>query len=246
MKILVACEESQAVTIELRKLGHEAYSCDIIECSGGHPEWHTQGDVLPLIKKECADVDGWYFCTMDGTTHHVEKWDMIIAFPPCTHLAVSGARHFEQKRTDGRQREGIEFFCQILNADCEKIAVENPVNIISGNYVETWFPELAAKYGLPLKPTQSIQPWQFGHHASKKTCLWLKGLPCLVPTNIVDAGTFVTTGKDNKKYTEWLAWCKDENGKTIGWNDPRTAKLRSKTFPGIAKAMAEQWAGTEE
>jgi hypothetical protein len=104
--------------------------------------------------------------------------------------------------------------------------------------------QLAEKYGLPVKPSQIIQPWQFGHNASKKTCLWWKGLPCLVPTNIVDAGEFVITGKDNKRYTEWLAWSKDENGKTIGWNDPRTAKLRSKTFPGIAKAMAEQWAGT--
>jgi hypothetical protein len=253
MKILVACEESQAVTTEMRKLGHEAYSCDIIECSGGHPEWHIMQDVLPLLNPSWIPLDaplsgtrihGIEFKTCDGKEHFVNgKWDMILAFPPCTHLAVSGARHFEGKRKDGRQREGIEFFCQILNADCDRIAVENPVNIISGNYVETWFPDLAEKYGLPVKPSQIIQPWQFGHNASKKTCLWLKGLPCLVPTNIVDAGEFVITGKDNKRYTEWLAWSKDENGKTIGWNDPRTAKLRSKTFPGIAKAMAEQWAG---
>ena len=110
MKILVACEESQAVTKELRRLGHESYSCDIEPCSGGHPEWHLQVDALELLKMQ---------------------WDMIIAFPPCTHLAVSGARHFEQKRMDGRQREGIEFFCNILNAKCNRIAVENPVNIIS-------------------------------------------------------------------------------------------------------------------
>lgn len=238
MKILVACEESQAVTIELRKLGHMAFSCDIIECIGGHPEWHIQGDALRLINGNCI------FMTGDGEWHYLQgEWDMLLAFPPCTHLAVSGARHFEGKRKDGRQREGIEFFCEILNAKCGRIAVENPVNIISGDYVQKWFPDLAEKYGLPLKPTQSIQPWQFGHNASKKTCLWLKGLPCLIPTNVVDAGVFVTTGKDNKKYTEWLAWCKDENGKTIGWNDPRTAMLRSKTFPGVAKAMAEQWAG---
>lgn len=222
MKILVACEESQAVTKELRRLGHESYSCDIEPCSGGHPEWHLQVDALELLKMQ---------------------WDMIIAFPPCTHLAVSGARHFEQKRMDGRQREGIEFFCNILNAKCNRIAVENPVNIISGNYVKTYFPELSEKYGLPKKPSQIIQPYQFGHHASKKTCLWLKGLPKLVPTDIVDAGKFITTGKDNKKYTEWLAWCKDESGKSIAWDDPRTAKIRSKTFPGIARAMAEQWAG---
>lgn len=222
MKILVACEESQAVTKELRRLGHESYSCDIEPCSGGHPEWHLQVDALELLKM---------------------KWDMIIAFPPCTHLSVSGARHFAQKRVDGRQREGIEFFCNILNAKCDRIAVENPVNIISGNYVKTYFPELSERYGLPKKPSQIIQPYQFGHHASKKTCLWLKGLPNLVPTDIVDAGKFITTERDNKKYTEWLAWCKDESGKSIAWNDPRTAKLRSKTFPGIARAMAEQWAG---
>ena len=168
---------------------------------------------------------------------------MIIAFPPCTHLAVSGARHFEKKREDGRQREGIELFCKFLEADCDKVAIENPVNIISGNYIKKWFPDIAEKYGLPLKPTQIIQPWMFGHNASKKTCLWLKGINKLEPTEIVDAGNYVITGKDNKKYTEWLAWSKDENGKTIAWNDPMTAKLRSKTFPGIAKAMAEQWAG---
>lgn len=183
------------------------------------------------------------FWTMDNVGHITPaKWDMIIAFPPCTHLAVSGARHFEKKRELGIQRDAVEFFCQILNAKCDKVAVENPVNIIAGNYVKTWFPDLAEKYGLPIKPTQSIHPWQFGHQASKKTCLWLRGLPPLVPTEIVDAGAFVTVGKDNKKYTEWLAWCKDENGKILSWNDPRTAKIRSKTFPGIARAMAEQWA----
>lgn len=241
MNVLVACEESQTVTIELRKLGHEAYSCDIIECSGGHPEWHIKDDVLRYINGDQA-----IFWTCDGVGHITPKrWDMIIAFPPCTHLAVSGARHFEQKRADGRQREGIEFFSQFLKADCEHIAIENPVGIISGDYIPKWFPDLAKKYGLPRKPSQIIQPWQFGHHASKKTCLWLKGLPRLIPTEIVDSGEFVTTGKDNKKYAEWLAWCKDENGKTIGWNDPRTAKLRSKTFPGIARAMAEQW-GAEQ
>lgn len=254
MKILVACEESQAVTKELRRLGHEAYSCDIIECSGGHPEWHIRQDVLQILNPG-MQLEGlsheYYgikpFETGDGGKHFVTgKWDMIIAFPPCTHLAVSGARHFEGKRKDGRQREGIDFFCQILNANCDRIAVENPVNIISGTYVETWFPDLVEKYGLPLKPSQIIQPWQFGHNASKKTCLWLKGLHCLEPTNVVDAGEFVITGKDNKRYTEWLAWSKDESGKTIGWNDPRTAKIRSKTFPGIAKAMAEQWAGAAQ
>lgn len=241
MKILVACEESQAVTKELRRLGHEAYSCDIIDQSGGHPEWHIKGDALHLLNGNCI------FTTTDDTKHAVVgKWDMLIAFPPCTHLAVSGARYFEKKRADGKQREAIKFFCKVLTADCDRIAVENPVNIISGEYVKKWFPDLAEEYGLPLKATQAIQPWQFGHEASKKTCLWLKGLPVLTPTNIVSRGEFVTTGKDSKQYAAWLAWSCDENGKTLRWKDPRTAVLRSKTFPGIAKAMAEQWAGACE
>lgn len=219
MRILVACEESQAVTIELRRLGHEAYSCDIIPCSGGHPEWHLQQDVTPLLR---------------------EKWDMIIAFPPCTHLAVSGARHFEKKRADGRQREAIEFFCQFVNADCERIAIENPVGIIGGDYIPKWFPDLAEKYGLPKKPSQIIQPYEYGDHARKTTCLWLKGLPKLQPTNIVDPGEIVGKGFS---VGASLDMARDENGKIIAWNDPRTAKIRSKTFPGIARAMAEQWAG---
>ena len=217
MKILLACEESQAVTKEFRKLGHEAYSCDILPCSGGHPEWHLQQDVTRLLK---------------------EKWDMIIAFPPCTHLAVSGARHFEKKRLDGRQKAAILFFLQFLNADCDKIAVENPVNIIGGNYMIEHFSEIVNKFGNP-KPSQYIQPYEYGDEAPKKTALWIKGLPQLVPTNIVGKGKEITTG--GKKFQEWIAWFKDENGKTIAWNDPRTAVLRSKTFPGIAKAMAEQW-----
>jgi hypothetical protein len=219
MKVLVACEESQAVTIELRKLGHEAYSCDIEPCSGGHPEWHLQQDVIPLLK---------------------EKWDMIIAFPPCTHLAVSGAKFFENKRADGRQRQGIEFFCKFLEADCGRIAIENPVGIISGNYIQEHFADIAEKYSLPIKPTQSIQPYEFGDSARKKTCLWLKGLPKLTPTNIVDMGEI---GPDGYSVGAGMYKLKDENGKAIPYHDPRTAKIRSKTFPGIAKAMAEQWGG---
>ena len=127
MKVLIACEESQAVCKEFRRLGHEAYSCDIIECSGGHPEWHIMQDVLPLLNGRCK------FVTMDGVFHTIDgKWDMVIAFPPCTHLAVSGAAWFEKKRADGRQREGIEFFCRFLAIDCERVAIENPVGIISG------------------------------------------------------------------------------------------------------------------
>jgi site-specific DNA-cytosine methylase len=186
MKILVACEESQTVTKELRRLGHEAYSCDTQPCSGGFDVWHLQQDVLPLL-----DAD----------------WDMIIAFPPCTHLAASGARHFAAKRADGRQQAAIDFFVMLANAACPKIAIENPVGIMSRLY---------------RKPDQIIQPWQFGHGETKSTCLWLKGLPKLVPTDIVD-------GREQRI-----------------WRLPPTAdraKLRSKTYEGIAKAMAAQWAG---
>ena len=203
MKILVACEESQAVTKELRKLGHEAYSCDLLPCSGGHPEWHLQQDVIPLLK---------------------EKWDMIIAFPPCTHLAVSGARHFEQKRKDGRQQQGIDFFMKFVNADCPRIAIENPIGIMSSIY---------------RKPDQIIQPWMFGDKYTKSTCLWLKGLPKLKPTNIVEHGDyFEWVDKNGKKkrqpkwFYEALKYAKTPEERSI---------LRSKTFPGIAKAMAEQW-----
>lgn len=202
MKVLVACEESQAVTTELRRLGHEAYSCDLLECSGGHPEWHIQEDVLPLINGNCS------FQTMDSIIHFVfGKWDMLLAFPPCTHLAVSGAKYFEEKRRDGRQQAAINFFMQFANADCSKIAIENPVGIMSTYY---------------RKPDEIIQPWQFGHGETKKTCLWLKGLPPLVPTDIVN-------GREQR------VWRMPPG--------PDRAKLRSKTFPGIAKAMAEQWAG---
>lgn len=230
MKVLVACEESQAVTKELRRLGHEAYSCDIIDCSGGHPEWHIKQDVLPLL-------NGYYFFdTADGKGHFIDgRWDMIIAFPPCTHLAVSGAAWFEKKRADGRQREGIEFFCQFLNADCDRVAIENPVGIISGGYIPKWFPDLAAKYGLPREVSQKIHPWQFGDSFEKTTCLWLKGLPHLTPTNIVDKGEFITH-KSGKKKPKWFA-------DALRLSPEERAKVRSKTFPGIAKAMAEQWGG---
>lgn len=236
LKILVACEESQAVTKELRRLGHEAYSCDIIDQSGGHPEWHIMQDVLPLLNGDCI------FTTTDGIPHAVVgKWDMLIAFPPCTHLAVSGAAWFEKKRADGRQRWGIEFFCKFLTADCDRISIENPIGIISGDYVSQWFPDLAEKYDLPRKPTQTLHPWMFGDNFSKSTCLWLKGLDPLAPLvaeqppleyfEWVDG----KTGK-KKKQPKWYA---------DAWRLPpeERAKVRSKTFPGIAKAMAEQWAG---
>lgn len=202
MKILVACEESQAVTVELRGLGHEAYSCDLEPCSGGHPEWHIMADVIRLLDGNCG------FKTVDGCNHKIDgSWDMIIAFPPCTHLAVSGAKHFAEKQRDGRQQQGVDFFMRFVNADCDKIAIENPVGIMSTKY---------------RKPDQIIQPWQFGHGETKRTCLWLKGLPLLEPTDVVDG-----------RYP--AVW-------RMGPSKDR-AKLRSKTYPGIAKAMAQQWAG---
>ena len=212
MKILVACEESQEVCRAFRAKGHEAYSCDIQPCSGGHPEWHLLGDVSYYLEKE---------------------WDMIIAFPPCTHLAVSGARHFEQKRNDGRQREGIEFFCKFLESKCEKVVIENPIGIISGDYIPQWFPDLATKYDLPRKPSQIIQPYYFGEPHRKSTCLWIKGLPNLEPTNIVKPTLVQYTCKDGKVvvFDEYMV---------RGFKGDR-AKHRSKTFHGVALAMAEQW-----
>ena len=190
MNILVACEESQEVCKELRKRGHRAFSCDIQECSGGHPEWHIQSDVTKLVNGNCM------FKLQDGSSDRQEgRWDMLIAFPPCTHLAVSGARHFEKKRADGRQREAVEFFSLFLEADCDRIAIENPVGIISGDYIKKWFPDLAEKHNLPRKYTQIIQPWYFGHNEPKTTCLWLKNLPALVPD---------VTEKPDMKYIEWV------------------------------------------
>ena len=232
MNVLVACEESQRVCIAFRERGHNAFSCDIEPCSGGHPEWHIMQDVLPLLNGNCA------FNTADGKSHYQpDKWDMIIAFPPCTHLAVSGALRFEAKRADGRQREGLEFFCKFFDADCDRVSIENPVNIISGEYCKKWFPDIVEKYGLPIKPTQTIHPWMFGHPESKKTCLWLKGLRPLMPTEVLElpeSGRWNNQTKDgqNKLIID---------GKWIGFNDPRTAKARSKTYPGIANAMAFQW-----
>lgn len=220
MKILVACEESQAVTIELRRLGHEAYSCDIIECSGGHPEWHIKGDVLPLINGSCT------FQTMDGASHTVlGSWDMLIAHPPCTYLSNAGARWLYSggKLNVQRYARGLEakaFFMSILTANCPRIAIENPIP--------------SKVYALP-NCTQIVQPYEFGHPWSKKTCLWLKGLDPLKPTDIVD---------------NYKPYC--SSGSYSYTHDPRfkgasrkggAAKSRSKTFYGITKAMAEQWAG---
>lgn len=219
MKILVACEESQAVTIELRKLGHEAYSCDIVEQSGGHDEWHIKEDVIPLLNGNCK------FKTVDGIKHEINsKWDMIIAFPPCTDLCVSGARHFAKKRADGTQQKSIEFFMKFASADCERIAIENPIGIMSTHW---------------RKPNQIIQPWQFGDKFSKSTCLWLKGLPNLEPTNIVEKGEFIEWVDKNGKKKRQAKWF--YNALRVAKSPQERARIRSKTFPGIAKAMAEQW-----
>ena len=207
MNVLVACEESQRVCTAFREKGHNAFSCDILPCSGGHPEWHIQGDVLKILNPYELPFGGEVieFRTMDGTDYVIEKWDLIVAFPPCTHLADSGARYFEQKRKDGRQQQGIDFFMEFTKADCEKIAIENPIGIMSTHY---------------RKPDQIIQPWMFGHGETKATCLWLKNLPKLEPTNIVD-------GREQR------IWRMPPG--------PERAKERSKTYEGIAKAMADQW-----
>ena len=242
MKVLIACEESQEVCNAFRAKGHEAYSCDIQECSGGHPEWHIMQDVSPLINGNCE------FWTKDkdsrGVCYHYisGKWDMIIAFPPCTHLAVSGARHFERKRADGRQREAIEFFCQFLNADCERVVIENPMGIISGgDYIKTHFPDLAEKYCLPVPYTQTVQPWWFAasendnkNYYEKTTCLWCRGVePLQVPSlTLHRPDRFVTT--TGKSFPSWYS-------KTSLRGRGERRIVRSKTFPGIAKAMAEQW-----
>jgi hypothetical protein len=203
MKILVACEESQAVAKAFRNKGHEAYSCDILPCSGGHPEWHIQGDVIKQLEND---------------------WDMVLAFPPCTHLAVSGAAHFAKKRADGRQQEGIDFFMRFANLDhVPKVMIENPIGIMS----RIW-----------RKPDQIIQPYQFGEDASKRTCLWLKGLPILIETNRV-VGRFVST-PTGKLVERWANQC-DNYGHDKTSPSPERSRIRSKTYDGIANAMAEQW-----
>ncbi len=198
MRILVACEESQAVTSQLRRRGHEAYSCDLLPTSGKHPEWHIQADAIEV-------------CKMD--------WDMVLAFPPCTHLSVSGACWFDEKKRDGRQQRAIGFFLSFTALDhVPMVAIENPVGIMSSIY---------------RKPDQIIHPWMFGDPYHKKTCLWLKGLPNLVPTCDVESDDYITLN-DGKRYSTF------HEG---GAGDHATRGMRrSKTFPGIAKAMAEQWA----
>jgi hypothetical protein len=213
MKILIACEESQTVCKAFRERGHEAYSCDILPCSGGKPEWHIQGDVVPLL---------------DG------EWDMIIAFPPCTYLTNAGTRHFSRRinseekvlKRESLRRKAFDFFMLFANVDCGKVAIENPVGWVNSQW---------------RKPDQIIHPYYFGDNFKKRTCLWLKGLPLLEPTNMlpVPEPKYICQGKLLKGKP--IGWCEGIKG-TTGGQEGR-ARARSKTFPGIAKAMAEQWGG---
>ncbi len=223
--VLIACEESQRVCQAFRDLGVEAFSCDIIDCSGGHPEWHIKGDCLPLLNGNCD------FTTQDDVKHHIDgKWDLIIAHPPCTYLTCTGNRWFNVEKYGEKalkriadREDAVEFFMAFVNADCDKIAIENPVGVMSTRY---------------KKPTQIIQPYQFGDPFEKKTCLWLKGLPKLEDTNVVTPPprTAYASGKTMP------AWYAD----AAKLPPAERAKVRSKTFPGFAAAMAEQWSKTLE
>ena len=231
LKVLVACEESQRVCTAFRELGHEAYSADIQEPSGGHPEWHILGDVLEVLNP--SDHLGDFeapdryisFRTMDGQYHEVEQWDIIIAHPPCTYLTVTGNRWFNIEKYGEKaiQRykdsdKAAEFFMEFANADCEHIAIENPIG-----YMSTYY----------RKPDQIIQPYEYGHPARKATCLWLKGLPKLQPTNIVEPKIIKYKngkGTDNPWHME-----------TMSLPPAERSRERSKTFEGIAKAVAKQF-----
>lgn len=223
MHVLIACEESQRVTAEFRRLGHCAYSCDVIECSGGHPEWHIKQDVIPLLNGNCT------FTTMDGVRHTIKgKWDMIIAHPPCTRLCNSGQRWLHwgteeyQNIKKEEQKKAINFFMYFVDADCEKIAIENPCGIMSTHY---------------RKPDCIYNPYDFeGETECKKTCLWLKGLSALKSTR--------TTPLPKEERTQGI-WKAHFGNKKLSWNDPQTACLRSKTPVGVAKAMAKQWGGKD-
>lgn len=224
MKILIACEESQIVCKAFREKGHEAYSCDIIEGSGEFPQYHIQDDVL---------------------NHLDEGWDMMIAFPPCTHLANAGGSYFPEKRANGKQREAIIFFLKLLNAPIPKIAIENPVGILCSDYIKIHFPDLVED-NFPRRPNQVIQPFFFGDPVRKYTCLWLKNLSPLfwVHQNTLFESKFVQPKEPDKKMIRKGNY---RNGsiRKIYWQEllPKKdrAKIKSKTFPGIAQAMADQW-----
>jgi|TARA_B110000208_G_C11761994_1_gene427278 hypothetical protein len=231
MKILVACEESQAITKELRKLGHDAYSCDLLPCSGGYPEWHFNNDVFKVIDKKGGTLQN------GDVVNDGNDWELMIAHPPCTFLAVSGARWYYhpddshlptgQRRPHPRfpnraadKEDAVAFFIKLCEAPIEKIAVENPVGIISTRY---------------RKPNQTIHPWMFGDEASKATCLWLKNLPLIEPTDIVGKGERIVL-RSGKSLPKWYS---DALTKSKTPEERRT--LRSKTFKGMAKAIAKQF-----
>lgn len=201
-KILIACEESQAVTKAFRERGFEAYSCDIQECSGGHPEWHIQQDVIELLK---------------------QKWDLIIAFPPCTHLSGAGAPSWKQKQADGRQQAAFNFVIKIYNNKCERIAIENPTGYLNTNW---------------RKPDQIINPFQFGDPFKKRTCLWLKGLPILKPTKIVEPKWHYTSNSTRGGLLKDGTRRKSKLPIKKAWDN---SKERSISFEGISRAMSEQW-----
>lgn len=227
MRVLVACEESQRVCIEFRKLGHEAYSCDIEPESGDHPEWHIQQDVLTLLDGDCE------FKTNDDSSHYVVgKWDLIIAFPPCTYLTNAGTRHFSPRCNTSEKiaervklrEEAANFFMKFANAECDKIAIENPVGWMNTTY---------------RKPDQIIQPYWFGDSAAKRTCLWLKGLPKLEPTDMLPKPEPMYICEGEKCKGKPIGWC--EGMRNIKGGQKERAKARSKTFEGIARAFASQW-----
>ena len=211
MKVLIACEESQEVCKAFRAFGHEAYSCDLYPCSGGKPEWHLQQDVVPLL---------------------AESWDIIIAFPTCTYLTNAGTRHYSRRinpeckvvERERKREKAKEFFLLFANAKCEKIAIENPVGYMN----KVW-----------RKPDQIIHPYYFGHPFTKRTCLWLKGLPKLIPTKMLPHPEPMYICEGEKCKGQKIGWCEGMRG-IIGGQEERS-KARSKTFPGIAVAMAEQW-----
>lgn len=232
MTVLVACEESQRVCAAFREKGHYAFSCDIIDCSGGHPEWHIKGDVLEILSppenylyEEPIEHRPITFKTMDGTKHAVFRWDLIIAHPPCTYLTVTGNRWFNEEKYGDKARErkklreeAVDFFMEIANANCPRIAIENPIGVMSTRW---------------RKPDQIVQPYWFGEPFEKRTCLWLKGLKPLVPTDMIEPEERVKF-KSGKSMPAWYA---------AAANLPKAEreKVRSRTFPGFAKAMAEQW-----
>lgn len=235
MNVLVACEESQRVCEAFRKRGHNAFSCDIVDCSGGHPEWHFKQDVLQVIPNFGGKLqNGEEYYLPEG-----EEWDLMVAHPPCTYLCVSGTAWYyhpedkglpiEQRRPHPKypnrakdREEAVNFFMELYNSGVKRIAIENPVGIMSTRF---------------RKADQIIEPWMFGDEASKKTCLWLKNLPKLTPTKIVGKGEVV----ERKNGFRMQKWCCD----TYGLPKEERQKIRSKTFPGIAEAIAEQWGNLE-